>query len=494
LGFGLYVHPISVVIALASAAFIVYMVLSSQPMSRQTLNYVGFAVLVMIIIGMPYLISTIRTPELSGFGQLLGNYDASQQSLLQTIAAGLSGIIFRGDHNPAHNLPGRPLVDLVSGLLILLGLMVAIRFWRQPRFALPLIVTVLLAPVAFLTSNSPDFLAFSALLPLLALFFGLGVNLLFHSLRGMARRIGGAGLVALLAFNLLWLAGDLFEGWPQEAAVQTAYNHHLLQLSQYVEATATTIPTVMCTSNERLGSQIIQWMSSRPLPLRYAECQSGLVLAQGGETQQVILPEPEILEQTHPHLRDWLLRGTFVDAPGLPQESILTMNVVDQLADAVGRFTTTAPLRYAPEAPGETGSVIAPPVRFGGNVTFLGYALDETETYLPGETITAITYWRADGMIPPDLLLFTHVLSDPVSIIAQIDIINVDPRQLQDRDVFIQVTHVPLPAAIPEGDYLISVGAYQASSDVRLDVLEDNQPRGTRLFLYPIRVTDETGE
>jgi hypothetical protein len=48
---------------------------------------------------------------------------------------------------------------------------------------------------------------------------------------------------------------------------------------------------------------------------------------------------------------------------------------------------------------------------------------------------------------------------------------------------------VRLPESLPEGDYMISVGAYQDTSNARLDVLENGQPRGTRLFLYDITVT-----
>jgi hypothetical protein len=55
--------------------------------------------------------------------------------------------------------------------------------------------------------------------------------------------------------------------------------------------------------------------------------------------------------------------------------------------------------------------------------------------------------------------------------------------------VFVQVTYVQLPESLPEGDYMISVGAYQNTSNARLDVLENGQPRGTRLFLYDITVT-----
>jgi hypothetical protein len=170
----------------------------------------------------------------------------------------------------------------------------------------------------------------------------------------------------------------------------------------------------------------------------------------------------------------------------------VNLNVMHTLADTIGRFTTTAPAGYAPEAPG-TSPLAVPPVRFGGNITFLGYDLKPTTDYTPGGIVTSITYWRVDGVIPPDLRFFTHVLSDPSAIAAQNDTISVDVNQLQDRDVFIQITFVPLPYTIPEGMYSISIGAYRADNGVRMGVLDNGLPRGTRLFLGQINVRKTGG-
>jgi hypothetical protein len=80
--------------------------------------------------------------------------------------------------------------------------------------------------------------------------------------------------------------------------------------------------------------------------------------------------------------------------------------------------------------------------------------------------------------------LFTHILSDPAAIIAQSDTISVLASQLLPRDIFIQITFVPLPDSTPDGNYEVSIGAYQESDDMRLPVIDKTQQeRGTRLFL-----------
>jgi hypothetical protein len=154
----------------------------------------------------------------------------------------------------------------------------------------------------------------------------------------------------------------------------------------------------------------------------------------------------------------------------------------------VGRFTTTTPGSYAPDAPGGSG-VATPPVRFGGNIAFLGYEKESDNPYSPSGIFTSITYWRVDGEIPPDLRFFTHILADPGAAPAvQNDTISVDVSQLQPRDVFIQIMFLPLPYSIPAGNYSISIGAYTAANDARLPVMDGDTPRGDRLFLESITV------
>jgi hypothetical protein len=497
LGLGFYVHPAHYLLALGSLIFIAYMVIARQPLSRRTLSYIGFAILLMIIVAMPYFISSIRLPGLDGAGRVFGDYHVTAKSPLLAIIDSAIGIFFRGDESPLHNLPGRPLVDLVSGVIIAIGLLAALNRWRRPRFALPLLSLLALIPVTFLRPNSPDFNAFAPLLPVLALFFGLGVTTLYHSLRPAARPLLGLGLAGLLAFNLVWVSRDLFQLWPRLDAVQTAYNGRTAQLAHHIDRTASGLPTVVCIpSIASLAPQprltnaqlLVLMMHTRDAGIRYADCGTGFVLTNGGARQQVILTTPNTLADVHPYLREWLLKGDVQAADDLPPDSVIVMDVADDLADTIGRFTTTSPVTYAPEAPGDS-DVALPPVAFGGNLTFLGYEADTTAVYRPGDIVTSITYWRVDGPPPPDIRLFTHVLSDPAALISQTDIISVLARYLYPRDIFIQITFVPLPNSTPDGRYMISIGAYQDSDDRRLAVLVNGQEHGTRLFLANRTVT-----
>jgi hypothetical protein len=495
LGVGFYIHPINFIITLLTMLFIAYVVVSRQPLTRRTLSLTWFTVVVLIVIATPYLTSSLQMPQLAGAGRV---FAMNISTPLRSLVDGLAGLMFAGDENAVWNLPGRPLLDIVSGLFVLTGLATALRYWRQPRFTLLLLSLLLIAPVALVRDGSPNFLHYAALLPLLALLFGLGVITLYRSLRDRTtRRIGALALAALIIFNLQWTARDLFGAWVSHPDTQAAYNARVGMLAHYLDLTSHEIPTVICTPAPRppnappqlTSTQLLALMMHRTTEsLRYADCGTGLIFTEGGAREQIILPEANALERVQPYLREWLDNGQVLQVGDLPPNSVVMLDVEERLANTIGAFTTTAPVAYAPESPGGT-AVTAPPVRFGGNLTFLGYVQNWSDVYGPGAVFTVITYWRVDGIVPRDLRLFTHLQADPgAAPAAQDDAISVLPDQLRPRDVFIQVTFVQLPRTMPTGDYSISVGAYESNLGTRLNVFDGEQPRGTRLFIGQVAI------
>lgn len=496
LGLGFYLHPISIVVALMSMLFIVTVVFTRRTMSRRTLSYTWFAVVIMIVIATPYVISSLQRPELAAAGRLL--VDDPTKSLIDSLMSGLNGWFFVGDSNPQFNLPGRPLIDLVSGLLVIVGLVVALRGWRTSRYALLLMALVFLAPPALLAPGSPNFLAFAPLVPLIALLFGLGVTTIYSSLPANSRVIGAVGLVGLLVFNVVWVSRDL-RAWSQMPEMQVAYNVRLGQLAHYLDRTAASTPTVICTSDLKpqtnpvnlTDTQLLALMMHREdITLRYADCGSALILTGGGSREQIILVEDAGLEGINPYLRSWLDYGEVINQPDLPQDAVIVLDVSEELANHIGAFMTTAPVAYDLQATGEQ-QVVPPPIRLGGNLAFLGYDRTWADSYAPGDVVPVTTYWRVDGNVPDNLRLFTHILADPITVAAQSDPISVLPEQLRPRDVFIQVSYVMLPRTMPRGlNYGISVGAYESNTQNRLPVFEDEQVRGNRLFVGQINVRE----
>jgi hypothetical protein len=213
------------------------------------------------------------------------------------------------------------------------------------------------------------------------------------------------------------------------------------------------------------------------------------VFDNGGDQTQQILYTDRTVPTSSEAVEAWLTQGQALDSASIASEAGVTLNAGAALADKIGKFQTTTPYVFAPEV--ETASPqLAPPVSFENNLTYLGYELP-TFTYRAGDAVTVVTYWRVDGALPPDLTLFTHVLDDPgAPPVANRDTIAVLPAQLQNRDILMQVTTIVLPQTMPRGEYIVSVGAYRTQSGERLRVLDNGQPRGNRLILFNIEVTN----
>jgi hypothetical protein len=121
----------------------------------------------------------------------------------------------------------------------------------------------------------------------------------------------------------------------------------------------------------------------------------------------------------------------------------------------------------------------------------MGYSRIWDAPVLPAGVVTVPTYWRVDGQVPTDLTVFIHVQSDPAARpAAQTDTLSVLAETLQPRDVFLQVTTIPLPLTIPAGTYSLSTGAYERNTGMRLPVYDGDAARGDRLFIGDITVAE----
>lgn len=506
-GLSFYVHPSSLFIVLGSMVFIVYLIFIPQTMTRRRRSYTGFAILVMLIILMPYLISSIRLPEVAAGRRILLEYNGG---LVRSIVDGLTAIVGTGDTNALHNLPGRPLVDAFSGVFILIGFVTSMYKWRDPRYMLVLIMAIFALPAAVIVENSPNFLKYGVILPHLMIFFGVGIYTILRLpifTDVVFQRMAVIGIIALFAFNLLWTWQDLFVNYRNNPSVATAVNGELGRIAHYLDKTGGDIPTVICNSDWNMPDpsdklnrteKMLVMMNRATFPYREADCRQSFIFSDGGANEQIVLFDHATEKSIYPYIHNWMESGTYV-TDNVPRGSIIQVELSQQLADTAGSFITTSPVAYAPEAVGAIAPV-SPPIRFGDNLTFLGYEPKVERTYLPGETIDVITYWRVEGVIPKGLTLFTHVLSDPVTLFANRDVISVNPNRLLERDVFIQVTQIHLPKTALPIEYFISIGAYGKSIDERLPALQNDSPLGDRLFLYSIDVlplpetTNEEGD
>ena len=69
-------------------------------------------------------------------------------SIRENITVHLMMFHFGGDVNPRHNLPGIPMLDPISGLLMIAGLGISFYRWRTPLLILPIWILVMILPGA----------------------------------------------------------------------------------------------------------------------------------------------------------------------------------------------------------------------------------------------------------------------------------------------------------------------------------------------------------
>src|SRR5690606_38393827 len=95
----------------------------------------------------------------------------------------VSGVIWRGDFRVTENLPPTPLLGPVMALLLALGAIESLRRWRQPRYALLLLVLGAGLLTDLWVGVEATFTANLVALPAVYILPGLGVIVLWRALR-----------------------------------------------------------------------------------------------------------------------------------------------------------------------------------------------------------------------------------------------------------------------------------------------------------------------
>jgi len=485
----IYIHPLGLPLLALAVIFIGYVVAIRRPLSRQQLSLLGFALLLLAIVGIPYLLTSLRVGTLA-LNRLADGFVSLQNNLQSGLA-----FLFGGTGNLSYSLPNSSLLHPVLLILLALGLWRAWHKRQQPRFVLLVLILLGLLPFAFL---QPDLTGLAMLLPPLALLMGVGVQVITDWLPQRRLCALGFGVLVLLALGLAWRTAEGLHTWRALPEVQALYQTPAAQVARYLDAHSSDLPSSFCypqmgvpftIDNIPPAALVLLFLNNQRVDVSLFDCSSGLLLRQGGEPQRIVMPTSATYEQMPRYLRTWLKPEAALQLDDVPPAIVYELDAREALAQKLGEFTTTTSAQYAIEAGEFSGQLVPPPVRLGGNITWMGYVSDEGRVYRPGDEAQIITYWRVDGELPPDLMLFNHLLVDQVTIASQRDLISVNVGQLRPRDVFIQVTAVPiLPTMLP-GLYTVSIGAYQSQTGARLPVFDEQaQRRGDRLLLYAITI------
>jgi hypothetical protein len=110
-------------------------------------------------------------------------------------------------------------------------------------------------------------------------------------------------------------------------------------------------------------------------------------------------------------------------------------------------------------------------VDLGGQVTLLGYSMDE-QSVVPGDEVNITLYWTAQASIQADYTVFVHLAAPDGPPYAQGDgppQYGAYPTSFWDVGEIVQDTHtIRVPADLPEGEYPLVVGMYLLETGERL--------------------------
>jgi hypothetical protein len=494
--FSFYTHFTGLMLFPIITIFMIYLRRTNQPLSKYLFRAEVFAGLLAIILCLPYLLSSIRVPGLSGIGAYWGYRPESFWALFTHLFELLRSLLNYGGMD---TIPGLGLIFGLGGLLVL-GIITAARGWHDPRHMLALLMLFGGLFPAWWMGRGDYNLTIAIPGAILLLTIGaLRVPELLtrNGARQMAiRRV--AWLTPLIAIVTgAGLYTELFVRWPQNPDINRQFHGYLGNLAVFLDTTRDNIPTLICADNLRGSPEqpvsdpvLMDFMLHRTdANLRFSDCSSAIVLADGGKRQRVAY-NFDSQGETPVVLREWLrqLNSKPIEIKGINRAGVWEVEGESQLAAALGKIT----LSYAtwpPDLPNADDAVKLP-VRMGDNLTFEGYSLGETRTFKPGDNIVITTYWRIDGTQRDDLRLFTHLLLDPGSApTAQNDLLDAASNFLRPRDILIQTSVIQIPYPFPEGTYYLSVGAYHFKVNERVPFFDgQDQIRGNRLFLGTIEI------
>jgi 4-amino-4-deoxy-L-arabinose transferase-like glycosyltransferase len=501
-GLGLYIHYIGVLLALIVLLFMAYLWLTKQPLSRQIWPSNFFTINLILILALPYMISVIRNPEQTSWAGLWARRPASLVDWLEGVVRTLGAIGLRGDADPTHNVPGLPLMSPFWFVMACVGVYFALRRWREPAYGLLLIFLGVGALPALWVEGGADFSTLLLAQPILFMMAGLGTFYAASYLH-QSQIIGGWPLVALIASLVyLWTGTQAIDGfllqWTKREDVRLAYHSHLGQLTAYLDSSPESTPTLLCVDSLESSSpsglspygemQIAEWMlSHEDLPRRYAICRSGMVFVQGGDVMRVLLSNPRTLSEAAPDLQPWLALLEPFSIAEVEAGLAYRLDSSQELAQLGGQLQTNSPLLYPAE--GSPSELVSLPLRFGRNITLLGYLPLPLQSYQAGDALTLTTYWRVDGPAPDHLGVFLRLHDTPqASPYTETNVLDVAPTYLQTRDVVLQVSYMTIPSTLLPGDYRLTVGLYDNNPLNQIAIFEPE--RGTYLVLGGlIRVT-----
>jgi hypothetical protein len=437
----------------------------------------------------------------------------------------LSGFLIpgQGDDFLAYTIPGRPVLDPLTGALFLVGLGLCLSRWREPASAFSLIWFLVGISPSLVTGAAASTTRSIAALPVIFLFPAIAV---VSAVRWTKEHWGTreSSLVAAAFGGLILITGisssaDYFVTWGESPHTRAAYQHTLIRTAGYLDTQPAGGLVAISTNQPYAPHDPYVFELSlrrRDLSVRWFDARWALLFP-SDPNARLIIPSSAALAPPFAELPGLQLYGQVEMRPDDLDSFFTVYHWQPRLGLAALRRRTQngivsssqgAAMAKAGQAQEDVLSDLDLPLNFGHTLQFLGYEL-HTPTVAPGGTVELVTVWQAKNPEPfqrEDLadigsepVLFIHALDTTGTLIAQEDRLDAPAWDWREGDVIAQRHDIVLPRDLPQGLLSLQLGVYRRADLTRLPVLVDDADEahtgltaviGDSVFLQPVEVEE----
>jgi len=357
------------------------------------------------------------------------------------------GLIWKGDRNLMHNLPGRPFMDPVQALLALAGLVGSALgglSWR--RVFLMMWLLVMLAP-SILTGDAPHFGRLVGLLPPLALLIAIGAawlaEVLLTRFEGTGERtslLAMLTLMALLLSSALLTVRDYFDRYAKHPDLPALFETDDWELGQYAAALPREEIIYLSPTQERMATIYYALEGERERLRSYYSPGESLIPAGSAGESAFYLVRPRASAAID------LLARRFPEG------------AIDLSFPSFTAFLLPAEVARFDEGDED-------PISYAGAITLQDWSAERD-----ADRLAVSLVWQADVEMERSYTAYLHFLDSEGELVAQLDRLpdGYPTSDWHPGEVVVDSYTIELPPDLEPGRYYLQTGFYYLPTQERL--------------------------